>query len=167
MNRFTQNLHLTDEPFDKMREDADAVIQKLIKKMMEANSDEGKISISIEVSMIRNQVMDTSGDKGGTRYITMPKFSHKVNSVIQYKDEEKGNKEYTDMELVYDSKTDEWVLKPIANTEQRSIFDSDFDVVDTQQPVDEPPVLEGSKFDAMPEPVDYDESEDDDYGYEE
>ena len=63
--------------------------------------------------------------KGESRCIRLPQFAYKVSSSITVKDEQKGNKN-PQMELVWDEKQQKYVLQYVANTEQRSIFDKDF-----------------------------------------
>lgn len=58
------------------------------------------------------------------------------------------------MELVWDEESGEYILKPIANTEQMTIFDADFRCVNDpdEEPHDEQPVLEGRCVAALPGP---------------
>ncbi len=127
MQGYDYKLHIGDELFDGMRKDADMVLQKLLKTMMEKNSLEGKVTIGIDVSLEQKFILNCDPDiEGETRRIFTPKFSHKVGSVMQIKNEAKGDRNCDGTELVLDKEREEYVLRPIANTEQRSIFDSDF-----------------------------------------
>lgn len=160
METYKQNLHISDEAFESMRKDADRVLQRLIKSMIEKESFEGELTISIDVSLFRQYIQNNDPDiEGETRPVYMPKIAHKVGSVMQIKDETKGEKNYDGMELVLDDEKGEYVLKPIANTYQRTIFDADFTCVN-----DEDDILstEDKVRAALPAPIDEDEESQDD-----
>lgn len=114
--------------------------------------------------------------EGETRKILTPKFSHKIGSVMQIKNEAKGGANYDDMELVWDEAAGEYILKAIVNTEQMSIFDAEFKCVNDPEKTDESEeeqlALTGRCAAALPGPVDTpgecDDGfgRDDEYGYE-
>lgn len=158
MDGYEQNLHINDSAFEKMRSDADMVLQRLIKNMIEKGSMEGKVTITIDISLSQEFIPNRDPKiEGETRRALTPKFSHKVGSVMQIKNEAKGDTNYDGMELVWDEESGEYILKPIANTEQMTIFDADFRCVnDPEEPSDEQPVLEGRCVAALPGPSDND-----------
>lgn len=106
-----------------------------------------------------------------------PKFDHKVTSAINIKNEEKGSVN-PEMAMVWDEQKQEYVLTYVNNTDQRSIFDTDFQEAMNEPKENELPLLEGEVIDetALPGPVEGevriedfredDEPEDDGYGYE-
>lgn len=159
MECYEQELHIDDELFAGMREDADRVLQKLLKNMVEKDSLEGKVTIGIDVTLVQEFIPNRDPKiEGETRRVLTPNFSHKVGSVMQIKNEAKGDRNCDGTELVWDEGRGEYVLKPIANTEQMTIFDADFRCVD-----DEPrgedvgegqPALEGRCVAALPGPSD-------------
>jgi len=156
MEPYVQNLHISDAAFDGMRENADRVLQSLLKNMIEKGSLEGKVTIGIDVSLSQEFIpnRDPSID-GETRRVLTPKLSHKVSSVMQIRNETKGEKNYDGMELVWDEDEKEYVMKPIANTEQMTIFDADFREVCEGEVEDEQQyALEGRKVAALPGPTD-------------
>jgi len=158
MEGYEQELHINDELFAGMREDADRVLQKLLKNMVEKDSLEGKVTIGIDVTLVQEFIPNRDPNiEGETRRVLTPKFSHKVGSVMQ-KNEAKGDRNCDGTELVWDEERGEYVLRPIANTEQMTIFDADFRCVN-----DEPggeggeegqPALEGRCVAALPGPSD-------------
>lgn len=186
MDGYEQELHIDDELFAGLREDADRVLQKLLKNMVEKGSLEGKVSIGIDVTFVQEFIPNRDPRiEGETRKVLTPKFAHKVGSVMQIKDEAKGDRNCDGNELVWDEERGEYVLRPIANTEQMTIFDADFRCVndpdgdggprsDTGKE-DQYPALEGGSFAALPGPADgnsdqddmSDAFEDDGYSYEE
>lgn len=159
MEAYEQNLHISDTAFDGMRQDADRVLQRLIKNMVEKDSMEGKVTITIDVSLIQEFIPNRDPNiDAETRRILTPKICHKVGSVMQIKNEAKGDKNYDGMELVWDEKKGEYVLRPVANTEQMSIFDAEFRCVNDEDEDTEQPALEGRRIAALPGPAD-DEAE--------
>ena len=125
MEGYEQELHINDELFAGMRDDADRVLQKLLKNMVEKDSLEGKVTIGIDVTLVQEFIPNRDPNiEGETRRILTPKFSHKVGSVMQIKNEAKGDRNCDDTELVWDEERGEYVLRPIANTEQMTIFDA-------------------------------------------
>ena len=156
MEAYEQNLHITDSVFDKMREDADLVLQWLIKNMVEKDSMEGKVTISIDLSLTQEFIPNRDPNiEGDTRRVLTPKISHKVCSVMQIKNETKGDKNYVGMELVFDPEKGEYVLKPIANTEQMTIFDVEYREVDeSEEGTGDTEALEGRRILALPGDID-------------
>lgn len=157
MEVYEQNLHINDGAFCGMRNDADRVLQRLIKNMIEKDSMDGKITITIDVALTQEFILNRDPSiEGETRRVLTPKFSHKVGSIMQIKNEAKGDINYDGMELVWDEEVGEYVLKPIANTEQMTMFDADFRCVNDPQEnseEDEQPALEGRCIASLPGPV--------------
>lgn len=156
MEAYEQNLHINDSAFEKMRADADMVLQRLIKNMIEKDSMEGKVTITIDVSLTQEYILNRDPNiEGETRRVLTPKLSHKVGSVMQIKNEAKGDTNYDGMELVWDEYSGEYILKPIANTEQMTMFDADFRCVNDpeEEPFEEQPALEGRCVAALPGPT--------------
>lgn len=173
MEIYEQGLHINDATFASMREGADLVIQRLVKSMVEKESTSGSVTIKIDLTLVPDIVDNMDPDiDGDTRKILKPKITHRINSVMQIKDEEKGGVNYDGMELVYDKQFGEYVMRPIANTYQRSIFDADF-TEDEETSREEHQALEGRRVMALPGEIDDDEDEtdedampfEDDYGY--
>ena len=164
MEAYEKQLHINDETFDSMRSDADLVLQKLIKNMIEKGSLEGKLTINIDVLLTREYIPNHDPNiEGETRPVYIPKFAHKVGSVMQIKDETKGTKNYDGMELVWDNEKKEYILKPIANTEQMTIFDAEYTCVnddeDDGRDEAEQPALEGRLVAALPGPATEEDAE--------
>jgi hypothetical protein len=163
MNYYEQELHFNDELFDGMREDADRVLQKLLKNMVEKDSLEGKVTIGIDVTFSREFIpnFDPSINQE-TRMVLIPKFSHKVGSVMQIKNEAKGDRNCEGKELVWDEEKGEYVLRPISNTDQGTIFDVQFRNVHEvrEEYLEEQPTLEGRRIASLPGPCEPEDNED-------
>ena len=170
-----KELRIEAETFDKLRRDADIVLQRALGTMKEKESMDGKVTITIDIKLIPEFIPNFDPEvQGQTRKILKPKFDHKVISAINIKNEEKGSTN-PEMAMVWDEDKQEYVLTYVNKTEQRSIFDSDFQEAMNGSEDKEPgvPLLEGEVIDedALPGPVDGEESlddfhEDDVYGYE-
>lgn len=123
---FEKRLDFDSDTFSKMKKDMNFVLQRLIGNMQEKGTNEGSMTLKIDVTMIKEFIPNYDPDiKGESREISKPQFKHKVTSAVKINDEKSGyfNNE---MELVMDDETGVFKLVPIANTAQRSIFDSDF-----------------------------------------
>lgn len=174
MNDYKE-LRIETETFDKLRRDADIVLQRALGTMKEKESMDGKVTITIDIKLVPEFIPNYDPEiEGETRKILKPKFDHKVTSAINIKNEEKGSVN-PEMAMVWDEDKQEYVLAYVNNTEQRSIFDTDFQEVMNTSEEEEPevPLLEGEVADesALPGPVDGeigidDFHEDDGYGYE-
>lgn len=139
-----KELYLEDETFDDARSDFNVVLQRLFKNMLEAGSDEGSITLKLDVTLKSEIITNTDPDiEGETREIHLPSFSHKVTSTVQVKDEMKGSKN-PNMELVWDPETKTYKLQYVANTEQKTIFDKDIqEAMNRSQNGEEQPKLTG------------------------
>ena len=144
-NTMEKKLDIMDESFSKLVGDIDQTMQKLLKNMIEKGSYVGKITIGIDVELKEEFVPDMNSETEMRRVLN-PMFSHKVGSVMQIKTENKGDIVNAGMELVYDEEKGEYVLRPVANVDQTSIFDDEYKDVP-------------SDVKALP-------AVDDDYGYE-
>lgn len=170
-----KELRIEAETFDKLRRDADIVLQRALGTMKEKESMDGKVTITIDIKLVPEFILNFDpAVQGETRKILKPKFDHKVTSAINIKNEEKGSVN-PEMAMVWDEDKQEYVLTYVNNTEQRRIFDSDFQAEMNAPEDKEPgvPLLEGEIVDegALPGPVDgevrLDDFRDDDgYGYE-
>lgn len=180
-----RELKLEADTFDKLRRDTNIVLQKALGTMKEKESMEGKVTLSIDIKMTQEFIPNFDPNvEGETRKILKPKFEHKVTSAINIKNEEKGSMN-PEMAMVWDEDTQSYVLRYVNNTDQRSMFDTDFQEVMNQpdgavEDADfrEVPLLEGEVADegalpgstmneaALPGPVSGEEQEDEGYNYE-
>lgn len=122
---YIKRLDYDSETFEAMKTDMNFILQRMIGSMIEKNSTDGSITIKIDVNMITEWIPNNNPDiKGDTRMIRKPQFKHKCSSTIKINDEKSGSFN-NEMELDID-KNGCYYLKPVADTAQRTIFDSDF-----------------------------------------
>lgn len=109
------------------------VLQHLIGNMQEKGTNEGSMALKIDVTMVKEYIPNYDPDiKGESREVRKPQFKHKVTSAVKINVEKSGSFN-NEMELVMDDETGVFKLVPIANTAQRSIFDSDFQQQEGEQ----------------------------------
>lgn len=120
-----EEITMDSDTFAQVRENFDMLSQKLFQKMQQNNSDEGSITLKIDVNMTDDYIPD---ENGTARRISKPILKHKISTTVPVKDSFDGKKD-TGMELVYDEELGRYVLKYVSSGGQRSIFDADFQEV--------------------------------------
>ena len=127
MDKFMKALDLDSDTLGNAKRDVNFVLQKLIGNMVEKGSTNGSLTLKIDVNFTQEYIPNYDPKvEGESRKINKPSFKHKVTSTVQIKDEKAGSMD-TEMELAFDEDSGEYVLQPVANTAQKSIFDSDFE----------------------------------------
>lgn len=91
--------------------------------MEKNNSDEGSITLKVDLQMSQDWVPD---GKGGSIEINKPVIKHKVSIAVPVKDSMDGKKD-AGMNLVWDEELKRYVLKYINEGGQQSLFDPDYE----------------------------------------
>lgn len=140
-----QEITLGSESFEQARNNFDVLLQKLFRKMEQNASDEGKITLVVNVKMDTEFIPDSNG--GTARKILKPVLKHKINTEVPVKDSFDGQRD-TGMELVYDDELNRYVLKYVSDGMQASIFDPEYsDVINgTAEEVKEEPAMIGENL---------------------
>lgn len=111
MSDYVKHLNFESDTFSDMKRDMNFVLQRLLGNMQEKGATEGSMTLKVDISLTNEYIPNYDPEvEGESRKISKPKFKHKVTSAVQIKDEKSG----------------EYVMQPVANTEQRTIFDKDF-----------------------------------------
>lgn len=122
---FIQRLDFDSQTFASMKHDMNFILQRMLGSMIEKDSTEGKMTISIDINMVQEWIPNNDPDiEGETRMIRKPQFKHKCSYAIKVTDEKSGNLN-NEMEMDMDENGC-YYLKPVADTTQRTIFDKDF-----------------------------------------
>ena len=154
-NEFEKKLDFDSNTFEDMKRDMTFVLQRLIGNMEEKGSNEGTMTLKIDITMIKEFIPNYDPDiKGETREVSKPQFKHKVTSAVKISDEKSGSLN-NEMECIFDKETGTYVMVPIANTQQRSIFDADFQKRDEREEngdVIDGTAIEGGNIPALPGP---------------
>lgn len=150
---FEKRLDFDSDTFEGMKRDMNFVLQRLIGNMKEKESNEGSMTLKIDVIMVNECIPNYNPDiKGETREISKPQFKHKVTSVVKINDEKSGNLN-NEMALVMDEDTGVFKLVPVADTMQRSIFDADFkQQTSKDEDIIEGTAVEGNNIPQLPSP---------------
>lgn len=124
-NEYNKTIGINDECFDNMRSDADVILQKLIKDMIEKKSQNGTMTIKIDVTLYDEFINDYDeyGNPYGGHDATKPLFEHKISSVMQIKNDTKGQSYSQYLELQFDEDSKKYILVPIKGSQQMSLFD--------------------------------------------
>lgn len=122
-----ENITIESEVFETLRLNANAVLQRLMKDMIEKNSEEGKITITIDIAMTPHE---GEADE--------PVIKHKVASALAIKNNLDGVRNNEGMKVAYDDVTKQWVLKPMTGGEQMNIFDAEFYAAEDEEVEYEP-----------------------------
>lgn len=126
MSDYVKHLNFESDTFSDMKRDMNFVLQRLLGNMQEKGATEGSMTLKVDISLTNEYIPNYDPEvEGESRKISKPKFKHKVTSAVQIKDEKSGNLD-TEMELTFNEESGEYVMQPVANTEQRTIFDKDF-----------------------------------------
>lgn len=146
MSDYVKHLNFESDTFSDMKRDMNFVLQRLLGNMQEKGATEGSMTLKVDISLTNEYIPNYDPEvEGESRKISKPKFKHKVTSAVQIKDEKSGNLD-TEMELTFDEESGEYVMQPVANTEQRTIFDKDF-----QDNMNSPEQVEESKPAGIPQ----------------
>ena len=122
---YIKRLDFDSDTFEAMKTDMNFILQRMIGSMIEKDSTEGSMTIKIDVNMVTEWIPNNNPDvEGETRMIRKPQFKHKCASAIKINDEKSGSFN-NEMELDM-NENGCYYLKPVADTTQRTIFDSDF-----------------------------------------
>lgn len=126
VSEFEKILDFDSDTFEDMKRDMNFILQRLVGTMQDKGATEGSMTLKLDVTMVKEFIPNYDPDiQGETREVSKPQFKHKVTSAVKINDDKSGTFN-NEMELVMDEDTGVFKLVPIANTQQRSILDSDF-----------------------------------------
>ena len=145
------DLNLEGDTFNALKNDFNMVLRKTLSNMESKGSELAELTVKLKIQLKKEKA--SGAGEQIPRDIIVPKFDHKVSSVMQIKAEVSGSLggEY---ELVWDTERNEWIMREIVDPQQ-SLFDYGHEVVYTQgdvidvdaAPVDAgPPALTGSRI---------------------
>lgn len=133
-----QVVSISEDQFYDMRTQADKVLQKLIKNMIEKESNEGELTIKVSVKFIPEYVDNGPGKT--PRKALKPSYEHKISSQMKIQDQEAG-KSYDEMkEVVFDEETGQYVTRYIHGAEQMNLFEYEEQKRKEQSSVDSQPI---------------------------
>lgn len=122
MNNY-EEMMIESDVFANARDNFDSLLQKLFKSMENNESDEGSITLKVNLNMVEDWVPN---GEGGTIHIKKPVLKHKVSIEVPVKDSIDGRKD-SGMNLVWDDELRRYVLNYINEGGQQSLFDPDYE----------------------------------------
>ena len=122
MNNY-EEMKIEGDVFATARENFDLLMQRLFASMEKNNSDEGSITLKVDIQMKQDWVLD---GVGGSTEVNKPVIKHKVTIAVPVKDSMDSKKD-TGMNLVWDEELNRYVLRYINEGGQMSLFDPDYE----------------------------------------
>ncbi len=108
-------LSLNGNAFAVLKADFDNVLQKTLTNMQQKGSEAAEVKISLKISFDKEVMSGIQiNNLDGQKEVVIPRFDHKVASVLQIKDEVSGSLggEYA---LVYDNVRKDYVMREIVS----------------------------------------------------
>lgn len=121
MNNY-EEMRIESDVFATARENFDLLMQRLFKSMEKNSSDEGSITLKVDLQMKQDWVPN---GEGGSVEVNKPVIKHKVTIAVPVKDSMDSKKD-VGMNLVWDEELNRYVLRYINEGGQRSVFDPDY-----------------------------------------
>ena len=115
--KIPQELELTlnSSTFAALKADFDQVLKNTLRNMQEKDSEAAEVKVSLKISFVKDEKSYIQiADLDDRREIIIPKFDHKVSSVLQIKDEASGTLG-GEFALVYDDVREDYVMREIIN----------------------------------------------------
>ena len=162
MKSYEQKLNIESSIFENMRANANDILQQLVRSMAEKNSLSGTMNIKINLELNPDTIpVFENGVHTGIKTVIMPRIDHQISYSMKIDGKAKGSSIFNDMEVTLDDEGIDYVLRPIVNTEQASIFDDEYqDVTDTEP---EPKYIESQNSQDEPESAEDEFEEEDDF----
>lgn len=108
-------LSLNGNAFAVLKADFDNVLQKTLTNMQQKGSEAAEVKIGLKISFDKEVMSGIQiNNLDGQKEVVIPRFDHKVASVLQIKDEVSGSLggEYA---LVYDNVRKDYVMREIVS----------------------------------------------------
>ena len=122
MNNY-EEMKIESDVFTTARENFDLLMQRLFASMEKNNSDEGSITLKVDLQMKQDWVPN---GEGGSVEVNKPVIKHKVTISVPVSDSMNSKKD-TGMNLVWDEELNRYVLRYINEGGQQSLFDPDYE----------------------------------------
>lgn len=134
-----QEITMESESFSQIREKFNLLLQRLFQKMEQNHSDEGSITMKVDVAIGTDFIPD---ENGSSKEVHKPVLKYKISTQVPVKDGQNGQKD-TGMALVYDDELKRYVLRYVSEGGQQSIFDPEYaDIINAEATVvEEGPAL--------------------------
>lgn len=123
MNKKEYALTLDSDAFNALKSDFNQILRSTLNNMLQKEGEKAEVKIALKITLTEGMAPDLQEVKyEAEREIIIPKFEHKVSSVMQYKDEKSGITGGAEYELVWDKDAVAYVMRPIKNA-QMDLFE--------------------------------------------
>lgn len=121
-------LSIESETFNSMKTDFNQILRKTLSTMIQKEGEKAEIKLTLKITLAQGTAPDLEECRyEADREIIIPKFEHKVSTVMQYKDEKSGHVGGAEYELVWDKDKNDYVMRPIKNA-QLTMFEGPVDI---------------------------------------
>ena len=118
-----EEIKIENDVFEQARNNFNLYLQRLFEGMKKNNSNEGSITLKVDINTAMDFVPDGNG---GTTEINKPVLKQRVSIAVPLKDHIDSKKD-TGMNLVWDEELKRFVLKYINEGGQKTLFDPDYE----------------------------------------
>lgn len=123
MNKKKYTLTLDSDAFNSLKSDFNQILRSTLNNMIQKEGEKAEVKISLKITLTQSTAPDLEEHRyEAEREVIVPKFEHKVTSVLQYKDEKSGITGGAEYELVWDKDAMAYVMRPIKNA-QMDLFE--------------------------------------------
>lgn len=123
MNKKKYTLTLDSDAFNSLKSDFNQILRSTLNNMIQKEGEKAEVKISLKITLTQSTAPDLEEHRHeAEREVIVPKFEHKVTSVMQYKDEKSGITGGAEYELVWDKDAMAYVMRPIKNA-QMDLFE--------------------------------------------
>lgn len=121
-------LTLEGDTFNALKADFNMVLRKTLANMQHKGAEAAELKITVKITLSPENALDHGTDDD--REITVPRFDHKVSSVMQLKSEKSGSVGGIGWELMWDKVAGQYLLVKVKDA-QLSFFDDETTADDT------------------------------------
>lgn len=118
MNKKDYALTLDSDAFNALKTDFNQLLRQTLSTMIQKDGEKAELKVTLKISLTQGEAPDLEEPKyEAQREIILPKFEHKISTVMQYKDEKSGFVGGAEYELVWDKETMAYVMRPIKSNQ--------------------------------------------------
>lgn len=100
MNKKKYTLTLDSDAFNSLKSDFNQILRSTLNNMIQKEGEKAEVKISLKITLTQSTAPDLEEHRyEAEREVIVPKFEHKVTSVMQYKDEKAGSPAAPSMSL--------------------------------------------------------------------
>ncbi len=118
-------LTLESDAFNALKSDFNQLLRKTLSTMIHKEGEKAELKLSLKITLTQGETRDLQEPRyEAQREYILPKFEHKISTVMQYKDEKSGFVGGEEYELVWDKDKRDYVMKSIKDN-QMNLFEYD------------------------------------------